>query len=312
MPLAKRVTKPTDEARPRLKLLTSGATGVGKTTSSIWPNGYLIDGEHGSDHYDNLLAERNCGRKHITDTDELYRELQLLMTERHDYQHLIIDPITVFYEDGQAKWTDRYARFHSEKGKRDDLVRASMQDFGPGYWAKVKREQRGVINVIKKIDMNVIVTAHEKPMYAPGGGFQVVGQTYDGVKGLDYLFDTVLRLVLVGDKRVAYTQKDRTHKFPAQFDYDFDTIRKLWGDSLTQASEPIVLATPEQVARIVTLLGVVTASEAKSNEEWADDCLRRAEASEWSEVEEAKVVKVIKFLEARPTTQGEPPCQTTN
>lgn len=295
MPLSKRVTKPKEEERPRLKLLLFGATGVGKTTASMWPNAYLIDGEHGTDHYDELLAERGCARAHIADVDELNRELQALMTEKHDYQTVVVDPITPFYEDSQAKWTDRYTTFHADKGEKN---KAAMQDFGPGFWGKIRREQKSLITMLKRIQMNVVVTAHEKPMYAPGAGLNVVGVTYDGLKGLDYMFDTVLRLALVGDNRVAYTQKDRTHKFPPQFDYNYDAILKLWGESLTQAAEPIVLATPAQVERITALLAVVQVGD-----NWVDDCLRRAEAETWAEVESTKIGKAIKFLEAKIPTQ---------
>ena len=126
MALAKKVKPPSENEKPRLKLMLFGQAGVGKTTSSIWPNSYLIDGERGTEHYDKMLSDRGCARVHTTDVEEASVHLRELMSTKHDYKTVVVDPITTFYEDSQNKWNDRYINFHTSKDERD---KASMQDF---------------------------------------------------------------------------------------------------------------------------------------------------------------------------------------
>jgi hypothetical protein len=288
MALAERVTKKKGGLDPRLKLLLFGMTGAGKTTASVWPDAYIIDTEHGTDHYGQMLAGRNCAVLHTTDIEEASRHIRELMSTEHDFKTLVIDPITTLYEDSQNRWTDRYTTFHQDKG---ETGKAEMQDFGPAYWGKVKREQKQFISLLKRIDMNVIVTAHEKDKYAPGAGLTIIGQTFDGLKGLDYLFDTVLRLTLEGDKRMARPIKDRTGKFPEPFEYEYDTILSAWGEALARKAEAVKFATGEQVEQIRKLLEVV-----KVRDDWETDVLRKAEVDSWSEMDSDTIGKCIDTL----------------
>ena len=293
MELAKRVQKKkqADGPPPRLKLLLFGATGVGKTTSSIWPDSYFIDTERGTDHYGKLLADRNCAVVQTTDLLEASTHLERLADGDHDFKTTVVDPVTAFYDDSQNRWTDRYTAFHTAK---EEDMKASMQDFGPSFWGKVKREQKQFIALLKRLDMNVIVTAHEKDKYAPGQGLQIIGQTYDGLKGLDYLFDVVLRLTLRGDKRVALTLKDRTHKFPESFEYKYDTILELWGEGLTRKAATVPMATPEQVTEVEALLKTI-----KVGDDWVSSVFRKAEVDAWGELDQDQIGKCITLLRKR-------------
>ena len=53
---------------------------------------------------------------------------------------------------------------------------------------------RCMFNAMVALDMNVIVTAHQKTKYTKSGSNLVdSGQTFDGWKRLDYMFDLCIR-----------------------------------------------------------------------------------------------------------------------
>src|SRR5579872_1423562 len=86
----------------RLKALFYGSSGVGKTTAAIsFPRPYLIDTERGAENEQYVrLIEKNGGAVfQTTDFDELIKEVKALLTTRHNYKTLIIDPLTTLYND---------------------------------------------------------------------------------------------------------------------------------------------------------------------------------------------------------------------
>lgn len=290
MQLATRVKPPTAATKPRVKMLVFGATFSGKTYASIWPDAYILDTEQGTVHYDEMLAKNRCARQHTTSIDEAIATIQTLITGGHDFRTLVIDPITTLYEDSQHKWIDLYTGFHEAKGEKS---KAEMQDFGPAYWGKVKREQKRLIALLKKIDMNVVVTAHEKDKYESGGSLKVIGATFDAMRDFDYHFDVVLRLVPQGKNRKAYTLKDRTHRFPDSFDYDYETIRTLAGeDAVERKAEAVVMATAAQLARLDQLLESI-----KIKPETISAWFRKAQVEDWGEMDSDTIGKCITYLE---------------
>lgn len=290
MVLARRIKSSSNgTVKPRLKLMLFGTAGVGKTYGSMWPDSYIFDSERGTVHYDQLLQERNCARVLTSDVIEAADHVRDLIVTSHDYKTLVVDPITAFYEDSQNKWTDLFVKAARGQG---DGKNADMQDFGFRYWGKVKAEQKAFLALLKRVDMNVICTAHEKNNY--GDNMKVIGQTYDGLKGLDYLFDTVIRIVKQGEQRVAFKIKDRTGKFPDRFDYTYDKILELWGDGMERSAEKIDLATSQQVDTVRQLLEAL-----QIDDEWEIKCLRKADVNSWEEMDAASITKCIEYLSKR-------------
>lgn len=288
--LAKRIKNSSNgTAKPRLKLMLFGTAGVGKTYGSMWPDSYIFDSERGTVHYDKMLQERNCARVLTSDVLEACDHLRDLIVTKHDYKTVVVDPITAFYEDSQNKWTDLFVKNARGQG---DGKNADLQDFGFRYWGKVKAEQKAFLALLKRVDMNVICTAHEKNNY--GDNMKVIGQTYDGLKGLDYLFDTVIRIVKQGDKRVAFKIKDRTGKFPDRFDYTYDKILELWGEGIERSAESVEMASPEQVRMVKELLTAL-----QIDDEWEVKCLRKADVNSWDEMDAASIQKCIDYLSKR-------------
>jgi adenosyl cobinamide kinase/adenosyl cobinamide phosphate guanylyltransferase len=156
----------------RLKAFFYGAAGVGKTTAAIsFPRPYLIDTERGAenDQYVRILKENQGAIFQTTDFDELINEIKSLLSEKHDYRTVIIDPLTTLYND----LLDKCAKDLKEKSKEKD---ATGTEFGRHY-TEANKHMKHLIKLLLRLDMNVIITAHAKNEY--GKGMEVLGQTYD-------------------------------------------------------------------------------------------------------------------------------------
>src|SRR5579863_10164415 len=194
--MALRGTKP-ELIQKRLKALFYGAAGVGKTTAAIqFPRPYLIDTEKGAeiDQYTKLLQNAGGVVFQTSDFNELMSEIKALLTEKHEYKTLIIDPLTTLYND----LLDRSAIKNGT-------------DFGRHY-ADANKQIKHLCTLLLRLDMNVIITSHSKNEY--GQNMSVLGQTFDCYKKLDYLFDLVFEIQKRGKDRVALIKKSRIEAFP--------------------------------------------------------------------------------------------------
>ncbi len=274
----------------RLKMFIFGPAGVGKTTAVIqFPDSYIVDTERGTDFYANTINKVNSVVLQTLNPDEIKPELHALLTEKHPYKTVIIDPVTQVYNAVQEKWTRIFEK-HA-KSERD----AEVQDFGMRYWSKVKSEFKALQRIMLALDMNVIVTAHQKDIY--GTGFNKIGVSFDSMKGDDYFFDLVFRVERKNGDLVAYKVKERAEigceKFPAEFVWSYNNFLKFYGkDIIEKESTPVAMATPEQVARLDELIKIV-----KVDDDTINKWLSKADVDEWDEMNEETITKCIKFLE---------------
>lgn len=244
----------------RLKLLVYGPAGVGKTTAAIqFPNSYIIDTEKGTDFYAKTIEKAGSVVLKTSDPDEVREQIQALLTEKHPYKTLIIDPITQLYNATQEKWTRIFER-HEEKEKNKALM-----DFGPRYWGRVKSEFKAIQRLMMALDMNVIITSHQKDIYATG--MQKIGVGPDTMKGDEYIFDMVFELKNVMGKRMATTVKERAeigfNKFPAEFEWSYQNFLQFYGqDVIERAAKPVEMASEEQVGEVKKLLEIVKVDDA--------------------------------------------------
>lgn len=267
----------------RFKGLFFGGAGVGKTMAAIqFPRPYLIDTERGAenDEYVEIINQRQGVLFQTTDFEEMVIEVKALLSTKHEFRTLIIDPITTVY---------------------DDLIEAAEHkvgtDFGRHYGEAKKRWKR-LSNLISRLDMNVIITSHAKNMY--GDGMAVIGKTYDGPKGMDHLFDFAFEIGKRGESRIGTIHKTRMGK-PGQFPegdvfpFSYDEIADRYGrEVLERKAVAVELASEEQIGKIKTLLpdsGVA----AESVQKWLDKC----KAADYSEVPADKADKFIQYLEAQ-------------
>lgn len=292
--MALRGVKP-EAKEKRLKLFLYGPAGVGKTTAVIqFPNAYVIDTEKGSDFYSKTLSRSGSVVFQSNNPDEIKEEIKELLTTKHPYKTLIIDPVTNLYNAVQEKWTRVFEKHTRESGKTEQ---AEIQDFGMRYWGRVKSEFKSIQRMLMALDMNVLVTSHQKDQY--GAGMTKVGVTYDSIKGEDYLYDLVFRLAIQGGKRMAITEKERAevglNKFPESFEWGYDNFLKFYGkEVIERESTPIKMASAEQINKIKNLVEIVKV-EADQINGW----FQKAGVDDWSEMQDEQIQKAIDFLDKK-------------
>lgn len=290
--MALRGKKPEGRKDKRLKMFVYGAAGVGKTWATLqFPKAYVIDTERGTQEYHQRIIDSDSALLESTDPDEVRQEIMALLTTRHDYRTLIIDPITLIYHGLQEKWArvfDKYAKTEKER---------ELQDFGVRYWGRVKSEYKSMQRLLIPLDMNVIITAHQKDMY--GEGFVKLGTTFDSEKKDDYFFDLIFQIEKHGERRIARTMKERAEpgkqKFPSEFDWSYDNFCAYYGkDIIERPAEPVAMANPEQVERLNNLVKILNVEDEITNK-W----LTKAEADSFDQFTQEQIEKCLAALEEK-------------
>lgn len=279
--------KAPEAVKKRLKALFFGPAGVGKTTAAIqFPKPYLIDTEKGAENeqYVKLLRASGGAYFFTADFEEMLSEVTSLLSESHEYQTVIIDPLTVVYNDLLDKSAKSLAT-------REDPAGTA---FGR-HKAPADRKLKHLLNLLLRLDMNVIITSHAKTMWERvGTQLTDAGQTFDCYAKLDYLFDLVFELQKRGADRVGVVRKTRIDGFPEgeSFPFNYAEIAKRYGkDVLEKKAKPEVLATPEQVAEADRL-----AEAASIPHETLDKWFEKAGATHWGEMPQDIAQKCIEHM----------------
>lgn len=280
----------------RLKMMVYGRTGTRKTTTALgFPRPFIIDAERGAenDQYVKLMHERGAQyfgvKEGANDPESVITAIVALIGEKHDFRTFIIDPLTPIYNDLLDKAAEKMGTdFGRHKGPAD-------------------RRIKHLLNLLLRLDMNVIVTSHAKPNWVRAkdehGKPTVVeeGLTFDCYSKLDYLFDLVLQTQLRGngpDGTVqAVVHKSRIEAFSIGEDFPFcyDEIADRYGrDILEKHAEPVKLASAAQVETLSKLL-----ADRKDGEELTEKWLDKAAAERFEEMKTDDVDKCIAFLRGR-------------
>ena len=272
-----RARKP-EAVNKRLKLFMYGPAGVGKTTAAIqFPNSYIIDCERGSENYDKLIKDSGSAVFQTTDIHDVIAEVKALLTEKHEFRTLVIDPITPAYNDLLEKCENKVGA-----------------DFGRHYGA-ANKEMKRLANLILALDMNVVITAHAKTEY--GQNLSKLGYTFDGWRQLDYWFDLVVELRKRGKKRFAKVVKTRMESFPDEdvFEWSYDSIRQRCDLAmLEKPAQAVALAEPGQVREVKDLLSVVRLPEGMV-EKW----FAKAGVDDWEDMPSEVLAKCIEYVKNR-------------
>lgn len=290
--MALRAVKPAT-VQKRLKALFYGNSGAGKTTAAInFPRPYLIDTEKGStnDQYVKTLTKNGGVVFHTGDFDELMQEVKSLLTEKHEYKTLIIDPLTTLYADLLEK----------SASKRISKLDPDGTSYG-GHYAEANKKIKHLLNLLVRLDMNVIITSHAKNEY--GSNMAVLGQTFDCYKKLDYLFDLVFEVQKRGKERIGFIKKTRIESFPdgETFPFSYDEIAERYGrEVLERDAVAEKLASSEQVGRLKVLIDLY-----KEPEEVVQKWLDKANAETLDEMNESIIIKLITHMENKSKAQGE-------
>lgn len=270
------------------KILIFGKAGVGKTWATLdFPSVYYVDTEGGASraHYtDKLKASGGAyfGPEQGSQSFEnVINEVKALATEDHNYRTLALDSGSKLYDMARQE--------AAEKGG-DDYGRDKKEANKPA---------RKLMSWVERLDMNVIIICHEIPEWgldAKGERTQT-GVTFDAWAKLDYELDLALNIKKIGLSRKARVSKSRLVEFEeaSSFDWSYENFAQKYGKGIIESkSKVIVLATPEQLAELNTLLDVVKLPEGET-----DKWLKKANAETFAEMDSDKVSACINMLKGR-------------
>lgn len=287
--MALRAVKPTITEK-RLKALFYGTEGSGKTTAAIsFPKPYIIDTEKGSvnDQYVRKINERGGVVFHTNNFYELRNEVISLLSEKHDYKTLVIDPLTTIF---------------------NDLVEQSESEHGTEFgrhYVVANKQMKSFMNLLSRLDMNVIITSHAKTEYQIAGkSMTVLGTTFDCYKKLGYIFDMMFEVQKRGSEHIGIIRKSRVEMFPCgeTFPFNYDEIAQRYGrEILERDAVPEVLATKQQVSRLNELVELY-----KEPQEVVQKWLDKANAECFSEMNEDIINKLIVHMESKSQPHQQP------
>jgi len=283
------------------KILIYGPPGVGKTWGSLdFPNVYYIDTEGGADlaHYREKL--KAAGGMYFgpdqgsLDFDTVIGQVEALATEPHQYKTIIIDSVTKLFN---TAITDEQLRI-AAAGHKDE--------FGASKKGPV-RQMAKLIKWLNRADLNAVIIAHQIDQWGQDGkgNREVIGMTFDAWPKLEYELHLVMRISKIGQgdnaKRFAHTGKSRLTGFPEgeKFDWRYSDFATRYGkDVIEKAAVPIVLASPEQVAEVNRLLGIVILPD-DTKDKW----FKKASVDSFDEMDTNTIAACISFLQKRLTNE---------
>lgn len=268
--------KPMEVKPSKPKILIYGKAGVGKTWISIdFPDVFYIDTEKGSDLEDYQKKLEEVGGYYFgseqgsTHPKTLLEQFQALATEKHGFRTVVIDSVSKIMDNMTMVEWDRLDAANPNRGA----------DFGASRRPAVRWFQR-MIFWANKMDLNVIFISHQKDLWGTGSAGKI-GETFDVGSKVDYDLHLLLQIRKQGKNSVAIPEKSRLKGFPLgeAFPWSYEEFSKRYGrEVIEKEAAPIVLATPEQVTTIKTLLEQIRVSEDEISkvmkiagvEDWAD------------------------------------------
>ena len=210
--------------RPRkLKIFLWGSWGTGKTTLALqFPAPVVLDLDGGAELYGDRYKFDVLRSANLV---EIKNAIAFLVNGgEHNYQTLVIDPITVYWEILQKYWSDVFLR----RNRDHKAYRYEFYDLGPKEWTTIKEDFKTLFNKLLELDMHVVVTAREAVKYKPGDFMVVDGVKFEGHKSLPYMFDTVLWMYREGPKYMALCSKDRAESLPVEpFEIEYKKLAKM-------------------------------------------------------------------------------------
>lgn len=270
------------------KILIFGKAGVGKTWGALdFPKCFFIDTEGGANlsHYTQKLHKAGGvymgPEQGSQDFETVIDQVKALGTEEHPYKTLVIDSI--------SKLHNLEINMEAERLGEKDAFGASKKP--------ALRKMASLLRWCDKIDMNVVLIAHEKSLWFKG---EQIGVTFDAADKTDYELHLCLNIIKTGDSRKAIVKKTRLLEFPdaSVFPWSYDEFASRYGKGIIEGDvKKIVLATPEQLAELNTLLEVVKLPDGEV-EKW----LKKANADTLDDMETSKIQACINMLKEKVKT----------
>ena len=277
----------------RLKALMYAAPGAGKThfCCSI-PETYYIDTEglEDSPHLVKMLKSNGGEIVYLTELSEIIKEVQELLSVKHNFKTLVIDSVSFPYA-----WLAQM--------EADRLVKKAPHTEGTEFGANLSKAKRMTFQLgilLSRLDMNVIVIAHEKSKFVDN---KDMGKTFDITDKLAYSLGAVLNLKLQGQFRKLFIEKSRYSELKTgdhiDFDNGYEIIKGLFGEEIFQREVKIEpMASKDQIKELNRLITLLNIPEDKVNK-----MITNAKATSMEEISESLAQKAIDKLLL--TLQGE-------
>lgn len=280
------------------KILIYGKPGVKKTWISLdFPSTYYMDTEGGADLSAYTDKLKKAGGMYFgveqgsLNFGSVLDEIKTLATEDHEYKTLVIDSITKLFNLEVAKEAERLGDKNAFGADKKPAI----------------AHMRQLISWLTRLDMNVILIAHEKPLWGADakGERTEIGVTFDCWDKLEYELHLCLNIRKAGENNIAHVRKTRLPGFvdSKSFAWTYQDFANLHGkDILEKKATQLMLATPEQLAEVTRLLNIVKLSETDKQDKWIAE-----NTANLSEVETDKMEKIITHLKGKTNaipTQG--------
>lgn len=282
MPL--KAKSPTLVKPSKPKFILSGKSGVGKTFYMLdFEKPYVIDVEGGATEPQYVEKMKAVGAGYMgkdegsQDFKTVIDQLKELATTQHDYKTLVIDSFSKLY----------------------NLTAAIAEEtVGSTYAADKKEAQKPTRQLqiwMDRLDMTIALVCHSKDEWSKG---QPTGSTtFDGWQKLEYDLNLWLEMVMTGRQRSVVVRKSRLAGFTLGNSYpaDYPTFAKLYGkDVLSKVSEPVVLATKDQIDEVKRLVDVFNISEEDQKKG-----LKKYDVDDFSDLSAEQITQMISNLNAR-------------
>jgi hypothetical protein len=287
--MALRGKKPT-EIKKRLKAFFYGPPGGGKTTAAIqFPCPYLIDTERGAEfpQYVKLLSDSKGVIFQTTEFDEILSEVRDLISQKHPYKTLIIDTLTVIYDnllDAAVEKGSKNGKDGTEHGR---------------HYGEANRQMTRLFKLLSKLDMNVIITSHIKNEYGPGR--VIIGKTFDCFGKVDRIFDLAIEIRKLGKDRTGLVKKTRIDSFEEgeSFNFSYAEVADRYGkEAIEKEVTPQKLPSKDQVSKMQSLIHKLRVPPEKVLK-W----LEKANATEIEDMNEEFVIACIESMEKKLNAQ---------
>lgn len=271
----------------RFKAVVYANRGVGKTHFCCsFPQTYFIDTEglEAHPHFVEMLVNNNSDIARINELSEIIAEVKTLLSTKHNYKTLVIDSITFPFHLLANMEAERL----SKKAKGD----SEGTEFGANL-AKAKRQVFELGMLLSRLDLNVLVTAHEKTRYQNG---EEIGKMADVNEKMEYALGSVINLRRQGKSIKAMIDKSRYKQLPTNEFIEFDNGYQVLCDRLNKQifekeSAPETLATQEQLDKATQLITVLNVPE-----DWLNKKIASCRAASLSQLTEVDMQNLINLM----------------